>query len=126
ALAAAYEIAIGGNSDVEGVCYTSQVGRAHFNHRLAIVGGSGEELVPGLRKCEPDQPGEGGAADAAGRAPRLAFLFTGEGPVNLGVGRELYDTVPAFRATVDTCDRVLQAHAGVGLREALFANTPPP
>jgi malonyl CoA-acyl carrier protein transacylase/thioesterase domain-containing protein/aryl carrier-like protein len=80
------------------VGFTSCRGRRHFEHRLAVVGEDLAELARGL----------GTARGAYGpAAPQVAFLFTGQGSLYAGVGRELYHGEPAFRAALDRCAEVL-------------------
>ncbi|KAF8846720.1 hypothetical protein BDZ45DRAFT_755700 [Acephala macrosclerotiorum] len=43
------------------------------------------------------------------KAPRIGFIFTGQGAQWNAMGRELYEQYPVFAATVDACDKCLAA-----------------
>ncbi|WP_156747692.1 type I polyketide synthase, partial [Methylosinus sp. 3S-1] len=88
---------------------TAGAGRAHFAFRRAVLGKTKDEIVAAL--------GSTRAAAVAGRAPRIAFLFSGQGSQHFGMGRELYETEPKFRAVFDDCDRILAPHLGASLAE---------
>src|SRR4029453_18424411 len=45
------------------------------------------------------------------RKPRLAFVFSGNGPQWWGMGRRLLEEEPVFRQAVETCDRLLRQSA---------------
>jgi acyl transferase domain-containing protein/acyl carrier protein len=81
------------------VCFTAATARDHFEHRAAVVGDSAEALVARLRNRELIT----GHVPAHRRAPKVAFLFTGQGAQYAGMGRELYETQPVFREAVDRC-----------------------
>ena len=51
-----------------------------------------------------------GCAPESGRAPEVAFLFTGQGSQYPGMARELYETQPVFRRTFDDCERRLRPY----------------
>jgi acyl transferase domain-containing protein len=54
-------------------------------------------------------------------APRLTFMFPGQGVQRAGMARELYEQEPAFAATVDECALHLLPRLGIDLRRVLLA-----
>ena len=103
--------------------YSINTGRAHFSHRLAIVAAAARDAEAGLKAFAN---GEGTAAVLAGvapnRVPRVAFLFTGQGAQYLGMARELYDSQPDFRATIDRCNDLLKDLLPRSLLSVLFGD----
>ena len=119
--------------------------RAHGEARLAIVADSLESLAEKLRASAEalDQRGDG-AADAfsppAASAPaqllpgavfaqgpfpqsKLALLFPGQGAQRVGLLREAYEQVPAFRRRLDQLDEAiadLHPRLGGSLRHFLY------
>ncbi|MBI1357399.1 MAG: SDR family NAD(P)-dependent oxidoreductase [Acidobacteria bacterium] len=74
------------------ICFSANTGRNPLPHRLALVGGKRFA----------------GVAPVGARL-KTAFLFTGQGSQWAGMGRELYETHPAFRATLDECAAIADA-----------------
>lgn len=104
------------------VCFTASVGRSHFAHRVALVADSVEQLRAKLQNwiwrhdialVQSHQATSG-----------LAFLFTGQGSQFVGMGRELYETQPVFRAAIDRCADILQFHS-VHLLNVLYPEVKP-
>ncbi len=120
ALAARYAdfLATAADTDLADICYTTHMGRAHFAHRLALSGASCAEL---RAQCAATQTT---AAEQPQIAPRIAFLFTGQGAQYLEMGRELYATEATFRATLDECDRLLQVQLGESVLAILYPSAP--
>jgi amino acid adenylation domain-containing protein len=107
------------NGDVHmpSLARTLQEGRADFVHRRVMVCRSPGEASLVL---SGKQPGLGGVGKAERTISNVAFMFPGQGAQHPGMGRELYDDEPIFRAAVDRCCEELRAHIGVDLREILF------
>ncbi|MCI5158160.1 MAG: acyltransferase domain-containing protein, partial [Candidatus Electrothrix sp. AUS1_2] len=103
------------------VCYTANTGRVHFEHRLAVTAEDKAGLSAKLAAC---RKGEAAAELTVGRAgsgkPKIAFLFTGQGSQYAGMGRELYETQPLFRETLERCDRILRSFSDISLLELLY------
>ncbi|KAJ7248052.1 hypothetical protein C8J57DRAFT_1475664 [Mycena rebaudengoi] len=59
-------------------------------------------------------------------SPLVAFVFCGQGPQNLGMGRDLFATYPVFRRTILELDDVYRSVCGISLIQStgLFAGTP--
>ena len=107
------------------LCFSANTGRSHFSHRVALVGTSLDELragLAGLLSGSDDPAIVRGEVEGAAR-PQVAFLFTGQGGQYAGMGRDLYDSAPVFRAAMDACDAAARphlAHLDRGLLDVIF------
>lgn len=106
--------------DAADACATAATGRAQLIHRLAIVAPDRATLIAQLRAAAGGEgPAIRGHANPGARV-RTAFLFTGQGAQYAGMGRALYDSVPAFRNAFDRCAAVLDGLLPRPLRELVF------
>jgi acyl transferase domain-containing protein/NADPH:quinone reductase-like Zn-dependent oxidoreductase len=103
------------------VCATANAGRAELPHRLAVVASTPEDAAQALQTFA-----EGGDAPSvmSGRArrpaPRIGFLFTGQGSQYVGMGRELFDVEPVFRKAIERAGAVLEPDLDRPLVDVLF------
>ena len=99
------------------VCFTAAAGRAHFEHRLAVVGTTARELRDQLREFGT---GRGVTSHPGVAEPGLTFVFGGEERRYMGMGRDLYDTEPVFREAVEKCAEACGDWLEKPLREVLY------
>jgi len=102
--------------------FTAAIGRSHMRHRLAVVTRSKNELSEKLHSWREGRLAKGVFAGQAlaGRKPKIGFVFTGQGAQCAGMGRQLYELEPRFKAALDTCARLMDAELGAPLLEVLF------
>ena len=99
------------------VAHTLRVGRKEFANRHIVVCSDLREAVTMLESANPKQASSGRGKDGSAA---LVFMFPGQGAQRVNMGRELYQTEPAFRAEVDQCAEILKPEMGFDLRHALF------
>ena len=99
--------------DLARLAHTLNNGRVHFPHRLAIPAATVKELAAALPVAQGQYSGSS--------APKIAFLFTGQGAQLNGMGQQLYQTQPTFRAALDRCDELLRPFLQAPLLEVMFA-----
>jgi 8-amino-7-oxononanoate synthase len=104
------------------VCFTANTGRSPFNHRLALVAESAAQMHQQLEAFAAGQETTGilQGQVTSKKPPQIAFLFTGQGSQYIGMGRQLYETQPTFRAAIDRCDQVLRSYLERSLLEVMF------
>ncbi|GAA2353686.1 hypothetical protein GCM10010376_90790 [Streptomyces violaceusniger] len=97
--------------------------RAALDHRAVVLAGEGgrEELLRGLAALAEDAP-TGGVVRGEVAEGKVAFLFTGQGSQRAGMGRELYEAVPAFARALDEVCAELDQHLQRPLREVMFGD----
>lgn len=104
------------------VCFTTQVGRAHFGHRLSAIARDIPQLQDQLARIEAGQESLGCQQSVVEESPaRIAFLFTGQGSQYWGMGQELYASQPVFQQALDRCDGLLKSDLDSSLVELLYA-----
>ncbi|MFC0506980.1 type I polyketide synthase [Micromonospora costi] len=101
------------------VAHTLRVGRREYPHRAAVVATD----VPTAATALLD-PRRGHRGSTDGPAPRLAFLFSGQGAQYAGMGAQLYAEEPAFAAIVDECAELLRPELGLDIRDLVLGRDP--
>ncbi|WP_052517811.1 type I polyketide synthase [Archangium violaceum] len=101
-----------GREPLGDVCFTAAAGRAHFEHRLAVVGRDAAQVRERLLVAEARGP--------VTVAPKVAFVFGAEGTWPGGMGRELYETQPVFREALEQCAAALKGVLEKPLVRVLF------
>jgi acyl transferase domain-containing protein/surfactin synthase thioesterase subunit/acyl carrier protein len=96
--------------------------RSPMEHRLAYVVPTRRALSDALEATAGGEA-QGIAVRAQGRRSpgKLAWLFTGQGAQNVGMGRSLYTEWPAFRQALDAAFAALDDHLDRPLREVMWA-----
>jgi thioester reductase-like protein len=104
------------------VCFTANTGRSHFDHRLAVVAESTEQLQRTLFAFVNGKRTMGlvNGQVTSKKRPKIAFLFTGQGSQYVGMGRQLYETQPVFKEALDRCDQILRSYLKQPLLDVLY------
>lgn len=90
--------------------------RSVYKYRVALQAGSAGELLERLEKARE-------AADPALPAAvsgKAALMLTGQGSQYVGMARELYERLPAFRKAMDDCSAAFRPHLGTSVAELIY------
>lgn len=109
------KIADGGEPSLDDLAYTLAERRSRFPWLVTARASSITELAERLEK-----PGLK-ASQASSKAPRLGFVFNGQGAQWHAMGRELLSAYPVFASSVQAGDRILRNYgAKWSLQEELM------
>ncbi|RAL00107.1 ketoacyl-synt-domain-containing protein [Aspergillus ibericus CBS 121593] len=81
------------------LAYTTTARRVHHGYRIIVSGSDTDsirrrmqEILPGLESHRPVPP--------PAKLPNIVMVFTGQGTLYTGMGKQLFDSVPSFRENV--------------------------
>ncbi|MGP3923754.1 SDR family NAD(P)-dependent oxidoreductase [Streptomyces sp. 8N616] len=109
------------NTHVIDVAYSLATTRTSLEHRAVVLADERDRFLSGLQALSTGTPATNLIEGIAGSVPKRAFLFTGQGSQRPGMGRELYETYPAFAEAFDDVCALLDSRLELGVREAVFA-----
>ena len=96
------------------IASTACLRRSHLSARAVVIGQTRDQWLEGLKSVyeggagslpEAGQPGVV-IGDATGR-PQVVFVFSGQGPQWHAMGRELFESEPVYRRTIERCASLL-------------------
>lgn len=99
-------------------CFTANTGRSYFEYNLALIAESQEHLCQQLAKIVTHKQSFN-KLPSTGKH-KIVFMFTGQGSQYMGMGRQLYESQPTFRKTLDYCDQLLQPLLGKSILSVLY------
>ncbi|QFU93058.1 type I polyketide synthase [Amycolatopsis sp. YIM 10] len=98
--------------------------RTSFEHRLAVVGGSRDELRESLSAWLEKGTARGVVTGEVNGRAKLGVLFSGQGAQRIGMGRELYGRFPVFAGAFDEVLAELDRHLDGSLRDVVWGDDP--
>lgn len=110
------------SAELADVAYTLAVGRSPFERRTAIVCSSAKNAREGLAAAAAGRDHNNLVVGRALKAPRVAFLYSGQGSQTPGMGRHLFDSEPIFRDALTRCAELLDGRFDQPLFEVMFDN----
>jgi len=96
--------------------WTLQQGRVAFPYRWSVTGTTAAGVAAALR-----EPHRGAMQPVGTDEARLIFMFPGGGAQYAAMGRELYETEPAYRTAFDACLAEMPVAVAGTLRRLVFA-----
>ncbi|MFT7836004.1 acyltransferase domain-containing protein [Saccharothrix sp. BKS2] len=109
--------------DLADVCFSAGTRRTHHEHRLAVVAPDRQGLVRRLR-AYADGVLKPMSRTGSHTAPRIVFVFPGQGSQWVGMGRELLAENEVFAARLRECDAAVRAETGWSVVDRLHEDAP--
>lgn len=101
------------------IAFTHQRGRLPMVCRRTLVISDRDELLSRLTQASdaPEHSWPGKVHSS------VVFMFTGQGSQYASMGRNLYDTHPVFRETLDACTNLFAPHREHSIRDLILSAT---
>ncbi len=101
--------------------YNAALRRNAFDNRLVLISDSTKDLAEQLQLFLDQEQGRfvNGISNPALR-PKIAFVYSGQGPQWYAMGRELLENEPVFAESIETISNLLKQYTNWNLKEELL------
>ncbi|MBN1294826.1 MAG: type I polyketide synthase [Candidatus Latescibacteria bacterium] len=110
------------NCNFRQMCNKAGQGRDFFPHRLAVSAPNASDAGKSIEDYIDGKRNRAVTSGIAKNRVKIAFLFSGQGSQIPGMGRELYNTHPRFRETMDFCQKIAATALDRPLCEVMFGD----
>jgi acyl transferase domain-containing protein/acyl carrier protein len=93
--------------------------RTHFDHRACFIVDDRPSLRAALLGFERGERPSTCVVDHATATGKLVFVFPGQGAQWVGMGRELFERSPVFRASIEACAQALAPYIDWSLLDVI-------
>ncbi|WP_328603680.1 type I polyketide synthase [Amycolatopsis sp. NBC_00345] len=107
--------------DLTDVGYSLATGRAALDYRSVVLAADREAALKALDGLALGQTPASTVTGTVSAADLTAFLFTGQGAQQPGMGRGLYEVFPAFAGAFDEACGLFDAELEVSLKQVVWA-----
>lgn len=107
--------------DFVDICYSASTRRKHFDYRMAVLADSKDTAHKKLSNLLSDENFDSKILVAKAYRKKIAFMFAGQGSQYHQMGKDLYETQPIFRSTIEECDKILLPYIGQSIVSLLYA-----
>ncbi|MDT8911863.1 type I polyketide synthase [Amycolatopsis sp. PS_44_ISF1] len=107
--------------DLTDVGYSLATGRAALEHRSVVLAADREAALKALEGLAQGQTPASTVTGTVSAADLTAFLFTGQGAQQPGMGRGLYEVFPVFAGAFDEACGLFDASLEVPLKQVIWA-----
>lgn len=108
------------NVSLADIAYTASARRKHHEHRIGVVGTNKPEIAAALRALtQGEMDGTVIVGKAQSIAPKVVFVFPGQGSQWVGMSRQLFREEPTFRDALEACDEAIRKESAFSVIEEL-------
>ena len=97
------------DTSLPALSYTTTARRTHHKFRASLMGNDIVTIKSAL-EYRLGNVEDVSAIPSAPRLPRVAFMFTGQGTLYAGLGKQLFESVQSFRNDILRFNRIAQQH----------------
>lgn len=118
-----YDIAIAKDTvkNIGDFCFSANTTREHFEHRLAVISSSKEQMHERIAEWQQYGTAPGVISSSVNyKDGKIAFLFTGGGSQYVGMGKKLYDSNATFKDNIDLCATILSDYWEHSLQSVMW------
>ncbi|KAF2706517.1 polyketide synthase module [Pleomassaria siparia CBS 279.74] len=94
------------DTSLPALSYTTTARRMHHNHRVVVSGADIEQIAKKIR----DAAQRTDLKPVPAKIPKVAFAFTGQGVLQSGMGKQLFENFVQFKNDIQRFDRIGQSH----------------